>query len=71
MQNHQGNFFAGFIPINQKQKKNLCCKYGFAKTAYEYYGKVKIFKQCLEMHQDRDGNCIFCEAPKCIILVEL
>lgn len=21
MQNHQGNFFAGFIPINQKQKK--------------------------------------------------
>lgn len=68
MQNHQGNFFAGFIPINQNQK-NLCCKYGFAKT--EYYGKVKICKQCLEMHQDRDVNCIFCEAPKCIILVEL
>lgn len=67
MQNHQGNFFAGFIPINQKQKKSL--QYGFAKT--EYYGKVKICKQCLEMHQDRDGNCIFCEAPKCIILVEL
>lgn len=67
MQNHQGNFFAGFIPINQKQKKSL--QYSFAKI--EYYGKVKICKQCLEMHQDRDVNCIFCEAPKCIILVEL
>lgn len=71
MQNHQGNFFAGFIPtrVLTKNKKNLCCKYGFAKT--EYYGKVKICKQCLKMHQDRDGNSIFCEAPKCIILIEL
>lgn len=70
MQNHQGNFFAGFIPINQKQKKISAiwiCK----NRVQMYYGKVKICKQCLEMHQDRDGNCIFCEAPKCIILVEL